>query len=249
MEKTNRTAWRLAAILAVVVLGGIGLLAFQVGRDYLQQRALVDAAKRGDARAVEALLDQGVSVKARGETLSAFEYAIQSGDTRIVNAFLAHGANVQAPSPSGSTPLAFAVRCRQPAMVKVLLARGADPNARDGIIGMTPLMWAAGDGRTEIVRALIEHGADVDAMSETGVTPLIAAVSGRRTAVVKLLLAHGVDVNAKLTDTGSGAPNQTFTALALARENSRAARKQGMLDYVSDYEAIIRLLQEAGAKE
>src|SRR5437016_1534576 len=74
---------------------------------------------------------------------SAFEYAIESGNTDVVNAFLAHGASVEARDKWGATPLVDAVMSCQPAIVNVLLARGADPNASDL---MPPLIDAAQDG-------------------------------------------------------------------------------------------------------
>jgi ankyrin repeat protein len=51
--------------------------------------------------------------------------------------------------------------------VAVLLDAGANPNLanRDGL---TPLMYAAGQGRLELVRLLLAHGADVTAKALDG---------------------------------------------------------------------------------
>jgi hypothetical protein len=140
----------------------------------------------------------------------------------------------------GVAPLTVAVICHQPAIVNVLLAQDADPNASDG---EAPLIRAAQDG-PEIVRALIAHGADVNAKNMIGATPLIQAVAFRRPVVVKLLLTHGADVNAKEYSTG-----QPKTALTLARESLSDARKEGRFDEASDYATIVRLLRETRAKE
>src|SRR5439155_25491496 len=110
--------------------------------------------------------------------------------------------------------------------------------------GDTPLMGAAGAGPIETVQVLIAHGADVNAKNHFGVTPLMLAVSGRRPAVVKLLLAHGADVTPKEYE--NGRPN---TALTMARQSLKDTRKKGMLDFAADYAVIVRLLQQAGAKE
>src|SRR5438105_1222359 len=91
-KRTNRVAWALAAILAMVLLCSAALLLFQVVSSTLRQKALIDAAKRDDVSAIQTLLDHGASVKARDEDGTALEYAVQTGDTRAVNAFLAHGA-------------------------------------------------------------------------------------------------------------------------------------------------------------
>jgi ankyrin repeat protein len=62
-------------------------------------------------------------------------------------------------------------------MVKALIDKGADVNAKDKD-GQTALMLAAGGGYTEIVKALIEKGADVNAKNNTGDTALSLAKKG-----------------------------------------------------------------------
>ncbi|HYM10292.1 MAG TPA: ankyrin repeat domain-containing protein [Bryobacterales bacterium] len=97
--------------------------------------------------------------------------------------------------PGGSTALMYAALYGDASSMRLLLEKGADPNARnDG--GATALMWAADDA--EKTRLLIERGADVNAKSEDGRTPLLIAsgVFGN-TAVMKLLLEHGADVSTK----------------------------------------------------
>ena len=83
------------------------------------------------------------------------------------------------------------------AMLDMLLAAGADPNA--GLPeGETPLMRAARAGRVGAVRALLRHGAEVDAAEQwRGQTALMwAAIEGNATAVLELV-AGGADVRAR----------------------------------------------------
>ena len=47
-------------------------------------------------------------------------------------------------------------------MLKQLLAAGADVNAKEAYMGMTPLMYAAMLGHVEVVRALVDAGACLD---------------------------------------------------------------------------------------
>jgi ankyrin repeat protein len=77
--------------------------------------------------------------------------------------------------------------------VRVLLALGADANAKDEE-GETSLMLAAQD--VGAVRLLLAWGADVNAKDASGETPLLGAVREDALAVVRLLLASGADVNA-----------------------------------------------------
>lgn len=113
-----------------------------------------------------------------------------------------------------------------PEAVRILLAAGADPNAkRDD--GATALIMAAQKGRAEVVEALINGDADVNAKtSPEGYTALILASQNGYSKVVQALLSAGADVNAKRYD---GA-----TALKMASQN--------------EHKDVVRLLQDAGAK-
>jgi ankyrin repeat protein len=57
-------------------------------------------------------------------------------------------------------------------VVKDLLAKGADVNAKENIVGLTALMDAALHGNAEVVRALLAKGADVNAKTKNGRTAL-----------------------------------------------------------------------------
>jgi ankyrin repeat protein len=89
----------------------------------------------------------------------------------------------------GSTPLMFAALYGGADSVRLLLERGADPNARNDT-NATALMYAVDDA--EKTALLLERKADPDARSDEGQTPLlIATMRPGSSAVVKLLLGHG----------------------------------------------------------
>ena len=83
-----------------------------------------------------------------------------------------------------------------PAVLEVLLAAGADPNAPDDS-GATPIFGA----NPTAMRILLEAGADADARA-AGFTPLHGHAQGGPSAV-ELLLAAGAEVNAR-TDLSGG---------------------------------------------
>jgi ankyrin repeat protein len=93
-----------------------------------------------------------------------------------------------------TTPLHYAALYGNSESVRILLERGADPNARNKSEA-TPLIYAA--YRFDKTRLLVEKGADVNAHSATGMTPLLVAVSVHgNSATVRYLIEKGADVKA-----------------------------------------------------
>jgi hypothetical protein len=101
--------------------------------------------------------------------------AARKGDVSAMTALLDAGDDVNARDGRYRfTPLLHAVHAQRPAAVRLLLARGADPN--EGY--MPPLAMAALGPDAGIVETLIEYGANVYARGPRGASPLSMAVSG-----------------------------------------------------------------------
>ena len=64
-------------------------------------------------------------------------------------------------------------------IVKALLAKGADVNAKSSVKGQPPLEHAAFGGHTDVVRLLLEEGVNVNAKNNAGTTALMLAAAGR----------------------------------------------------------------------
>src|SRR5205085_4362500 len=99
-----------------------------------------------------------------------------------------------------------------PAVVRLLLANGADPNGgADGFLKLqlqpqpqshqgsqeTPLHWAASSDDVDVAEALIDGGADIEAAggSIAGGTPLDNAVGYGCWRVARLLVQRGARVD------------------------------------------------------
>eukprot|EP01045_Picozoa_sp_COSAG04_P026775 COSAG04_NODE_3785_length_2534_cov_1.593429_3_plen_318_part_01 len=122
-------------------------------------KQLCDAAKKGDAAAIERLVGEGASPDAkRADGLPAVVVAALLGHTAAVEALLRLGADPNATDKYGSTALMAAGSGHADA-VAALLRGGAAVNAV-GSGGKTALMRAAYLGQAECARLLLEAGAD-----------------------------------------------------------------------------------------
>jgi len=75
--------------------------------------------------------------------------------------------------------------------VKLLITKGQVPVNAVGVIGNTPLMWAAYWDKSEIAAVLIANGADVNIQNTKGETALSIAYAQASSTVVPLLIAQG----------------------------------------------------------
>lgn len=137
--------------------------------------------------------------------MESIHRAAYEGDVEEVRRLLMAGENVNAIATDardtlGMTPLHFAAWHGHRAVAEVLLASGADMEART-CWGVTPLAVAAGEGNSpEVVQLLLSRGAEVNVRDSSGRTPLwIAAIRGNL-AVVKILAGGGADINASDED-------------------------------------------------
>jgi hypothetical protein len=94
----------------------------------------------------------------------------------------------------GRTPLHMAACERLLPAVRLLVAAGAEVDARDQA-GVTPLMFAAGRDDEGVVVALLAAGADVDAQDVDGSTGLHRAALWGNAACVGALLEGGARVD------------------------------------------------------
>ena len=97
---------------------------------------------------------------------------------------------------SKTTLLHKAARSGGRRVAKLLLAIGADPNAKDHA-GNTPLYEAVRAGQKEVAELLRAKGADVNALNSSGTTMLHEAARAGQKGTAELLLGVGANANAK----------------------------------------------------
>jgi ankyrin repeat protein len=137
--------------------------------------ALIWAVRSASIEAIDVLLDSGADVNLPGSTgdnwdATPLQHAILARQPAAVRRLLDRGADLNRGAGPGSlAPLFLAAGDTDPAIVKLLLAHGADPTVEDEH-GATPLLRAVSAGtlhgpdrpmfggcRVETVRALIAH--------------------------------------------------------------------------------------------
>jgi ankyrin repeat protein len=120
--------------------------------------------------------------------------AAGEGNIEAVKQHIAAGTDVDAKT-GGETPLHWAARFGQSQVAELLIAEGADVNAKN-VVGQTPLHLATGASHKEIIELLIAEGAEVNAKTKRGETPLDLAEDDPK--IRNPILKHGGKMGADL---------------------------------------------------
>lgn len=173
---------------------------------------LLYATREGHEDVAKLLLDAGATLeKADADGVTPLLMAVLNGHIALAQTLISRGANVKVSDWYGETPLWSAVDLRNLdvagptrnngvdreaafGLIKVLLEKGADPNARTkeyppqrrwitrlgslswvDFTGQTPFLRAALAGDVKTMRLLLEYHADPNIETFNGTTPLMAA--------------------------------------------------------------------------
>ena len=194
---------------------------------------LGDAVIFGYPEAVELLLKRGADPNARNI----------AGQTALWLAAEAplSDSNHDDP-PAGATPAQRrAWTATYVAMMRDLLAAGADPNTSDKT-GLSPLGVAAWLGRTEGARVLLEAGANPNVRDRFGKTPLEWAIYYGHGALADLLRQRGARVGKghPLPAPGQRALDKRLhEAIGYPDENSDASKVQILLERGADPNSVL----------
>lgn len=162
---------------------------------------LMTAAHTGKPEVVELLLANGAFVDARDPDFqqTALMVAVRGGQTEVVDMLIRYGAQVDARTRVGPTPVYY-----PPCKGTGCGSEGEGIN-RSGVPhrgerydakgGMTPLLYAARDGRSEEARLLLENGADLEIREANEITPLLMALLNNQLVVANVLLDFGAEIN------------------------------------------------------
>ena len=162
---------------------------------------LMTVARVGRLDAATLLLDRGAKVDATDAThqQTALMVAVRENHPDVVKLLIARGAGVNTRTRTGRTPQWVLPNSVRGFGHGVGIVRGGLParGSRAPIPGgMSPLLYAARDGRMETVRILLDAGADVNQRDANDIPPLIIAITNNHPDVARLLIDRGADIKA-----------------------------------------------------
>jgi len=165
------------------------------------ETVLMTTAKVGDLESVKVLLDRGAKVDTTDPTYqqTALMIAVREDHADVVRLLVERGANVNAQTRTGQTP-GWILPNSVPGFGfgKGIIRGGlpADRGSRYFIPGgLTPLLYAARDGRLEPAKILVAAGANLEQKDPNDITPLVMAISNNHVDMARFLMEKGAQIN------------------------------------------------------
>jgi len=206
---------------------------------------LMQAAANNNVKAVELLLARGADVNAVSKpevqmgvkngalalgNFTALLVAASAGGPEVIRALLDAGARIDAADVRKMTPLMLAIATdhADPRVIRILVARGADPNRKDKY-GESCIDWARKFNNPAVLRELNQQPAKVPAGSVIVPTSLAGAPAAREAAARSIELLQRTSATF-FREGGCGAchaQNLTGMAAGVVRAAGLAIHEEG----------------------
>src|SRR5215510_15757321 len=169
--------------------------------DQTGETALMTATKVGNVDAVRTLLDHGATVDARDPAFqqTALMMAVRENHPDVLNLLIDRGAQVNVQTRTGPTPNWVLPNSVPGFGHGIGIVRGGLPERGSRYLipgAMTPLLYAARDGRIESAKLLLAAGAEIEHGDANGITPLLMAIMNNHVAMARFLIDQGANVKA-----------------------------------------------------
>lgn len=165
------------------------------------ETALMTAARVGSADAVKTLLDHGAKIETRDPAFqqTALMIAVREDHPDVVKLLVDRGAAVNVQTRTGDTPPWILPNSVPGFGHGIGIVRGGLPDRGSRYLipgAMTPLLYAARDGRIDSAKILLGAGADIERADANAITPLLMAITNNHVRMARYLIEQGANVKA-----------------------------------------------------
>jgi ankyrin repeat protein len=169
--------------------------------DQTGETALMTATKVGNADAIRTLLDHGATIDTRDPSFqqTALMMAVRENHPDVVKLLIDRGAQVNVQTRTGATPNWVLPNSVPGFGHGIGIVRGGLPERGSRYLipgAMTPLLYAARDGRIDSANLLLAAGAEIDHTDANGITPLLMAITNNHIEMARYLIDRGANVKA-----------------------------------------------------
>lgn len=158
------------------------------------QPVIHEAAKQGNIKILQLIIDHGADVNFIHEGYSALYAALKKRNTDGAILLVNSGADVNVKTSKGKSPLYKAVKSSAFRVIQHLLENGADVKTENGENQETVLHIACERGYMKTAALLIDRGADLSATCKSGTTPMSRAFTFDKVGLIELLLDKGANI-------------------------------------------------------
>jgi ankyrin repeat protein len=157
------------------------------------------AVRSGSLDSVKTLAERGASLDFKDAAQqTTLMLAVREDYPTIVKFLVDRGADVNAKTRVGQTP-GWVLPNSVPGFGHGIgIIRGGLPERGSRYLipgGLSPLLYAARDGRTESAKILVTAGADLKQADPNGITPLLMAITNDHMETAGYLIDKGSDIN------------------------------------------------------
>jgi ankyrin repeat protein len=169
--------------------------------DQTGETALMTATKVGNIDAVRTLLDHGAKVDTRDPAFqqTALMMAVRENHPDVVKLLIDRGAQVNVQTRTGPTPNWILPNSVPGFGHGIGIVRGGLPDRGSRYLipgALTPLLYAARDGRVESAKILLAAGAEIEHADANGITPLLMAIANNHIEMARYFIDRGANVKA-----------------------------------------------------
>jgi uncharacterized protein len=201
-----------------------------------EAQAVLDAASTGNWAAMTALLpDCAPSPSAKaGDGSTMLQWALANKKAKAIPLLLRAGVDPAQVGKDGRSAIHDAASLANPKWLSLLLDGKANPNARHGATGSTPLVEALRNNRDKHFEILLKAGADPKLADRTGNTPLHVAAQLNKPWHAYMMLTNAANPADPFLLNAQGQNFQKYLFMTkdrLLTADTRKAR-QVVLDYL-----------------